>query len=196
MNPRIENSINRIAEKARDRYQALLQDARSRTESAAGRVANGKKPVKTLTRLGLKLTATSHRTADKVLKQQTKMIENQIDAVVDRLTAAADANGVRNLVKTQFRMIPENAALFVSDTRAALGIVAGAGAEVRDLIRETAAELRGRKPKTTKTADRKPATPRKKAAKKKVAAKKAVAPKKSVAPKAAEETVSETPKAA
>jgi len=190
MNPRIENSINRIAEKARDRYQALLQDARSRTESAAGRVANGKKPVKTLTRLGLKLTATSHRTADKVLKQQTKMIENQIDAVVDRLTAAADANGVRNLVKTQFRMIPENAALFVSDTRAALGIVAGAGAEVRDLIRETAAELRGRKPTTTKTAAKKPAAPRKKVAKKKAISKQAAAP------KTTEETVSEAPKAA
>jgi hypothetical protein len=181
MNSTIENSISRIAEKARGRYQAILMDARSRTEKAAGRVTQGKKPVKTFSKLGLKLTATSHRTADKVLKQQTKMVEHQIDAFADRLAAAAEANGVRDLVKTQFRLIPKNAALLVNDTRAALGIFVGAGAEVRSLIRDTAEELRGRKPAaakaTTKATAKTPAAPRKKSAKKKTAKKAPVAKK-------------------
>ena len=190
MNPRIENSISRIAEKARGRYQAILQDARSRTEKAAGSVVNGKKPVKTLSRLGLKLTATSHRMADKVLKQQTKMIEHQIDAVAGRLTAAAEASSVRELIQTQFRLIPENAALLVSDTRAALGVVVSAGAEVRDLVKETALELRGRKTATPKPSAKKPAAPRKKVAKKKTAKKTTAEPKVEL------ESTSEAPKAA
>jgi hypothetical protein len=190
MNSTIENSISRIAEKARGRYQAILTDARSRTEQAAGRVTKGKKPVKTFSKLGLKLTAASHRTADKVLKQQTKMVEHQIDAFAGRLAAAAEANGVRDLLKTQFRMIPENAALLVSDTRAALGIFASAGAEVRSLFKDTAEELRGRKPAAAKATAKTPAAPRKKAAKKKTAKK---AP---VARKAVVETEVEAPKAA
>jgi hypothetical protein len=194
MNPRIEKSISRIAEKARGRYQAILQDARSRTEKAAGSVVNGKKPVKTLSKLGLKLTATSHRTADKVLKQQTKMIERQIDAVAGRLAAAADASSVRDLIQTQFRLIPENAALLVSDTRAALGIVVSAGAEIRDLVKETASELRGRKTATPRPSAKKPAAPRKKAAKKKLPRKTTTEPK--AESKAEPETAAEAPKAA
>jgi hypothetical protein len=189
MNSTIENSISRIAEKARGRYQAILTNARSRTEKAAGRVTQGKKPVKTFSKLGLKLTATSHRTADKVLKQQTKMVEHQIDAFAGRLAAAAEANGVRDLLKTQFRMIPENAALLVNDTRAALGIFVGAGAEVGSLIKDTAAELRGRKPAAAKAKAKTPAAPRKKAAKK-------TAKKAPVVSKVIVETEVEAPKAA
>ena len=110
--------------------------------------------------------AVSHRTADNVLKQQAKLLENQIDAFAGRLSTAADATDVQDLVKTQFRMIPENASLFLTDARNALGIVAGAGTEVRDLLKGTVAELRGSK----KTAAGKTATPRKKTAKKKIRA--------------------------
>ena len=190
MNSTIENSISSIAARARGRYQAILTDARSRTERAAGRVAKGKMPVKTFSRLGLKLTATSHRTADKVLKQQTKMVEHQIDAFAGRLAAAAEANSVRDLLMTQFRLIPENAALLANDTRAALGIFVGAGAEVRSLIKDTADELRGRKPAAAKATAKAPAAPRKKAAKRKPAKK---AP---VAHKAVVESEVEAPKAA
>ena len=123
-------------------------------------------------------------------QQQTKMVEHQIDAFAGRLAAAAEANSVRDLLKTQFRLIPENAALLANDTRAALGIFVGAGAEVRSLIKDTADELRGRKPAAAKATAKAPAAPRKKTAKKKPAKK---AP---VAPKAIVESEVEAPKAA
>ncbi len=169
MNPRIENSMSRIAEKARARFQSVIKNARSQTEKAADRVVDGKKPVKTLSKLSLKLTAVSYRTTDKVLKQQTKMIEHQIDAFAGRLSAAAEASNIRNLVTTQIRMIPENASLFVNDTRDALGIVAGAGAEVGKLLKGTALELKGGNTAPQKPAATKPAA-RKTTRKKKVAA--------------------------
>jgi len=143
MNLQIENSISRIFDQAISRYQALLAGARQQTGKAAGRVVRGKKPVKTIAKLSLKLTAVTHRTADKVLKQQAKMVENQIDAVAGRLRAASESRNLREFVGTQIRLIPVNASQFAKDTRAALTIVAGAGSEVGGLVRNTVAELRG-----------------------------------------------------
>lgn len=183
MKLQIENSISRIADDARGRFFNILKGARRQTENAAGAVTKGKLPVKTVSKLGLKLTAVSHRTADKVLKQQTRMVENQIDAIASRLHAAATANDLRDLVGTQLRLIPVNASRFVSDARATLGIVASAGQEAGKLVKSTVAELRAPvKPKkavkkvtkkATKNASKKKAPVKKSAAKKDVADKKA-----------------------
>ena len=143
MNLQIENSISRIFDGAITRYQALLSGARQQTDKAAGRVIRGKKPVKTISKLSLQLSAVTHRTADKVLKQQAKMVEHQIDAFAGRLRAAAESRNLRDLVSTQIRLIPVNASQFVKDTRATLTIVAGAGSEVGGLVKNTVAQLRG-----------------------------------------------------
>lgn len=195
MNARVETPITRIATEARGRYEAIVATARSRTEKAADRVVEGKKPVQTLSRLGLKLSAVSHRTADRVLKQQARMVEHQIDAVAHRLSAAAAARSLGELISAQVRLIPANASRFAEDTRETLAIVAGAGGEVRGLLADTVGEIRGRR----RAAAKKPAAPRKKkaAARKatgkagvqkaarKPAAKKATAPKKAPAKPAA-----------
>jgi phasin family protein len=150
MNPTFENTMSRIADKARGRYAKLVKDARQKTESAADRVALGKKPVKTITGLGLKLTAISHKTADQVLRQQTRLMEHQIDAVADRLKAAADAKNLRDLVRTQLRLIPHNVSRMAGDARETLSIVAKAGLEVRDVVKSTIFELRGKGPSAKK----------------------------------------------
>ena len=146
MSPRVERPINRIANQARGRYETWLDSARRQTIGAAGRVRDGKKPVKTLSSLGVKLSGVSHRTTSKVLKQQARMVEHQLDAFARRLKSAAEADNVRDLVRTQLRLIPENASQIVTDTRDTLSIVAGAGTEVRELIAGTVAELRGKAP--------------------------------------------------
>ena len=143
MNPRLESSINRIAEQARIRYAAMLDAARSQTEQAAGLIRNGKKPVKTLSRFGVKLTDVSHRATAKVVKQQTALVEHQIDALASGLRVAANAEGLGDLVRGQFRRIPANASQLLTDSRATLSIVAEAGGEVRQLLAGTVAELRG-----------------------------------------------------
>jgi hypothetical protein len=193
MNARVETPITRIATEARGRYEAIVATARSRTEKAADRVVEGKKPVQTLSKLGLKLSAVSHRTADRVLKQQARMVEHQIDAVAHRLSAAAGAKSLGELIRTQVRLIPANASRFAEDTRETLAIVAGAGGEVRGLLAETVGEIRGRR----RAAAKKPAAARKPAAKKatrKPAAKKAAARKKAPAkPVAAPAPVTKAP---
>jgi D-mannonate dehydratase len=186
MKLQIENSISRIADEARGRYFELLKGARQQTESAAGRVIKGKGPVKTVSKLGLKISAVSHRTADKVLKQQTRMVEHQIDAIAARLHAAATAADIRDLVGTQFRLIPVNISRFADDARTTLSIVTSAGQEVGKLVKGTVADFRGKtQPKKTAKKVAKKAS-KKKAAAKKAPAKKAKAKVEVVATKPAE----------
>lgn len=162
MNPKLENTTSRIADEARGRYASLVRQARRRTEFAADRVVMGKKPVKTMSGLGLKLTAISHKTAEKVLQQQTRLVEHQLDALAGRLKAVADARSVGDLVRTQIRLIPKNVSKLAEDTRGTLSIVANAGWEVRDVLKNTIAEFRSvparKKPAARKTAAKKAAS--------------------------------------
>lgn len=176
MKLQIENSISRIADKASGRYKDILTGARERTETAAGTVSKGKGPVKVVSKLGLKLTAVSHKTVEKVLKQQTRLVEHQIDAFASGLRAAANAGDLRELVGTQIRLIPQNASRIASDARDTLSIVTDAGQEIGKLVKGTVAELRG-KSAPARTAKKAAPKARKATATKKTVTKKAVAPK-------------------
>ncbi len=145
MKLQIENRISEIADKARVRYDEALDTARANTKQAAGRVSKGKKPVKTVSRFGVKLSGVSHRTVNKLWKRQTKLVEDQIDALAGHLKAAADAETLRNLVETQVDLIPENASRFKDEVRESFDIVKGAGSEIRDIVKDTVLELRGQK---------------------------------------------------
>jgi phasin family protein len=173
MNSRVEDSLDNITERARGRYASIVHGARSQTEQAASLIRGGKKPVKTLSRLGVELTSISHRATSKVLKNQARLIENQIDALAGRLHSAARAGNLRDLVRDQIRLIPQNASQFVEDTRQTFTVVAEAGSEVRELVVGTVSELRGSKaPKVTPKKAAKRVASRKSPAKKKAAKKK------------------------
>ena len=78
MNLQIENKISDIADTARGRYEDAISAARKGTEKAAGRVSKSKKPIKAISRFGVKLSGVSHRTVNKLWKRQTKLVEDQI----------------------------------------------------------------------------------------------------------------------
>jgi hypothetical protein len=146
MKNRIQNAIDEIATEARGRYDELLKGARQTTRDAAKQVGKGKAPLQTVTRLGLELTAVGHRTADNALKHNKKFLINRMDALTERLRTAAGAECVRDLVKGQLKLFPENVAQFRKDTRGAVDIAVKAGGEVRELFAGTVAELKGDKP--------------------------------------------------
>ena len=152
MNTQIRSSMDRIAEEARGRYKNIITGARKGTESAAGLVKKGKRPVKALSKFGLKMTRLTHKTADGVLKQQTKMVERQLDSFAGSLHAAATASDLKSLVKKQVELAPQSASRWLEDTRSTFGIIAGAGKEVGGIVVGTIDELRGRTAaKTVKT---------------------------------------------
>ena len=150
MNLQIEDKFSKIAERARDRYEDAVSAARDGTGKAAGRVTKGKKPVKAVSRLGVKLSGVSHRTLNKLWKRQTKLVEDQIDALASHLTAAANAGSLRILVEDQIELLPDNTSRFKDEAREVFGIVKGAGSEIRDIFKGTVEELQGKKPAARK----------------------------------------------
>lgn len=172
MNLQIENSISDIAARARGRYEDAVRAARKGTEKAAGRVTRSKRPVKAISRCGVKLSNVSHRTMARIWKRQTRLVEEQFDAVAGHLRAAADAENLKELVRAQIDLIPDDARRFRAEAREAFEIVRGAGKEIREIVKVTVDDLRGVKPQAARKAP-----PRKKTG----AEKPAAAPKPSVA---------------
>ena len=142
----IEDGAETIVAGARTGLGGLVTSARESGRRAAETVTRGKAPLATLSGLGLKLSAVSHRTTDRVLKQQTAMASNQLDLLAERLRAAADAGSLRELVARQVRLTPEQFARLGRDARESLAIIANGGSEARDVIRGSIGELTGRKP--------------------------------------------------
>lgn len=142
MNLNIENPMSGIADKARGRYDETVENVRKRTDKAAGRVTKGKKPVRTISKFGVKVSGISHRTVNKLWRKQTKIVENQIDAVSDHLKAAAKAENLKDFVNTQIDMIPDHTSRFADEARDAIEIVKGAGSEIRGAVKDTVEELR------------------------------------------------------
>ena len=126
------------------RIDDIIEAARGRARQTAKQVAESKKPVKMLAGAGVKLSKASHRATDKLIRQQAKIIQHNIDAVAGRFKAAAKAESFKDLVTTQVRLVPENASRFIAETRDAFGIVANAGVEMRGIVVDTVTELRGK----------------------------------------------------
>ena len=160
MNLQIETKISEITDKARNRYDEALDNARANTKKAAGRVSKGKKPVRTVSRFGVKISGVSHRTVNKLWKRQTKLVEDQFDAVANHLKAAADAENLKGLVDTQIDLIPDYASRFKDEVRESFDIVKGAGSEIRDIVKNSVNELRGETTSHKAPARRKPAAPK------------------------------------
>lgn len=148
MNSQIEASVDRIEDGAeeivagaRGGVRGLITSARRGGERAADAVVKGKKPLATLSGVGLKLSAVSHRTTDRVLKQQTALASNQLDLIARRFKAAAAATGLRDLVADQVRLTPEQFRRLGLDARQSLSIIAAGGVEARDVVRDGLSEL-------------------------------------------------------
>lgn len=176
MNPQIEQSLDRLS-----------VQARAGVRRAAATLRDGKKPLKSLSGVGLKLSAVSHRATDGWLRQQTRLAANQIDALADRFASAAAANGPRDLLRRQIEMTPGQFATLRADARDSFAVLAGAGRDARAVIaagvaslREPAAPVTKKRPAAKKTARRKTAagtaTARKKAPRKKAVRRPAATP--------------------
>ncbi len=142
----IEDGAGEIAAGARAGLKGLVSSARDGGRRAAETVRGGKQPLNTLTGVGLKLSAVSHRTTERVLKQQTAMAANQLDLLAERINAAADASCLRDLVRRQIRLTPEQFSRLGSDARESFKILANGGSEAREVIRGAYGELTGKRP--------------------------------------------------
>ena len=131
--------------------------------------------VEALTEVGVRLSKVSQRTADRLIRQQAKMLTGSVDAVMTHFQAAAGASDIKELLLTQTRLVPADTSRSIGDARDMADIMFSATAEVRDIVFGAIGGLRGDSDATAAKAASAPVRKRARKASPKPAAKKAAA---------------------
>jgi hypothetical protein len=133
----------------------------------------------------LKLNALSHKSFEKMVKQQVAALDDLIDGSVHRIEMAAKAKSVKALVDGQISTLPKTRKHAVKNAKKTVALVKDTGDAFGDLFKDVVVDIssarKGGKPVAKKKAAGRPAG-KKKAATRKAAAKPAA--KKRVARKA------------
>lgn len=193
---RIEKLADTVKAESRELADRAIKGLRTAGLETAGIITKTKKPVHAIADTGLKLNTLSHKSIEKLVKQQVAAIDEFIDGSAERLEKAARARTVRTLVEGQISTLPKTRKHAVQNARKTVTLVRETGDAFGDLFKDVVVDIASaRKPAAKKkTAGRRKAAASKKApgrkpAAKKTAAKKRVArkaPVKKAAPKAAE----------
>jgi phasin family protein len=174
----VQNMMNKIEQLAdnlkvesrllADRAVAGLRTAGLET---AGLLTKSKGPVHAIADTGLRINNLSHKSIEKLLKQQVAALEDIIDGSARRLEMAARAKSVKTLVEGQVSTLPQSRDHALKNARKTVAIVRDTGDAFGDLFKGVVADASGAaRPAGRKSAGR-PAG-RKKAAGRKPAAKK------------------------
>ena len=193
---RIEKLADTVKTESRQLADRAIKGLRTAGLETAGIISKTKKPVHAIAETGLKLNTLSHKSIEKLVKQQVATIDDLIDGSAERLEKAARARTMRTLVEGQISTLPQARKHAVKNAKKTVTLVRETGDAFGDLFKDVVVDISSaRKPAAKKkTAGRKKTAASKKAkgrkpAAKKTAAKKRVArkaPVKKAAPKAAE----------
>jgi hypothetical protein len=188
------NKIEQLADnlKAESRLMAdrAVASLRSAGLETAQMITRTKRPVHAVADTGLKFNTLSHKSIEKLVKQQIAVFDDLIDGSARRLEMAARAKSMKTLVEAQIAMLPKSRDHALANAKKTAAIVRDTGDAFSDLFKDVVVDLSaarpGRKPGRKKKAAGRPAA--RKAVVRKPRAKKAAARKPAVrkaAPKAA-----------
>ncbi len=135
MKSRIDNLARAAVDQPRHIGAVIVKALRQGTRQAATYVAGAKTPVRKVATTGLRLNAISHKSLEKLVKQQLSTFEAAVDDGAKRLTAAAEADGLRALLSEQVARLPATRKRVVGEARKTLAILADTGMELRDLVK-------------------------------------------------------------
>jgi len=164
------NRIEKFADNLKSESNQLAERAIAALRAAgletAGLIARTKGPVNTFGETGLKLNNLSHKSIEKLLKQQVSALEDLIDGSADRLKMAAKADDVQSLIEGQVSSLPKTRDMAVSNAKKTVGIMRDTGDAFGDLFKDVVVDISSAKPSTRKKASTKKRTTRKTTAKK------------------------------
>jgi hypothetical protein len=183
------NKIEKIADNLKTETRMIADRAIAGMRTAgletAGLISKSKRPVHAIADTSLKLNALSHKSFEKMVKQQVAALDDLIDGSVHRIEMAAKAKSVKALVDGQISTLPKTRKHAVKNAKKTVALVKDTGDAFGDLFKDVVVDIssarKGGKPVAKKKAAGRPAG-KKKAATRKAAAKPAA--KKRVARKA------------
>ena len=173
------NFTHKAVDQTRQLTDLTVNTMRLGARQAATLVAATKSPVRKVTQSGLRLNTLSHKSLEKLVKQQLHAFEAVVDDGSERLQAAAEARDLRGLVSGQIASLPATRRRVAGEARKTVAILADAGIELGRLVSDTVGGLApARKTTARKTSTRKPAR------KKTAGVSRKSAPRKKAAPRA------------
>ncbi|MEM7278379.1 MAG: phasin family protein [Pseudomonadota bacterium] len=141
---KFENMYSTTAEKARAQAEEVLKGAKKGVLKASDVVDAGKKPVAKLTKASLKVSSLSHQTTDKLLKNNAKILESELDAVSDYFADLSKVTSLRDFARHQVQVLPKFTRRTLNNGRDTLAIIRDAGQDVRGLVSETVTSIRSK----------------------------------------------------
>lgn len=176
MMTRIEKLADTLKAESRTLADRAIKGMRSAGLETAELITRTKKPVHAIANTGLKLNNLSHKSIEKLLKQQVATIDELIDGSASRLETAARARTLKGLVDGQISTLPKTRKHVVKNAKKTVALVRDTGESFGDLFKDVVVDIssarKGRKPVARKTTAKK--APAKKRAAKKTVAKKPV----------------------
>lgn len=175
--------INKIKDFVTEQGQAFAEQAgKLRTEpvlvareaalKSAERIKTLKDPIRAMSRSGVKLTAISQNTAERLIDWQAQLVTSALTDAATQLERAARAGNVQDLVRDQADVLRATRERIVSDITEAVAILKDAGGDVRKVATHTYASVTGKGEATPAAAKRKAAGKTRRAVRKAPAKKK------------------------
>jgi len=143
-----------LAEQASRLRTEPVKAAREATAKSAERIKALNPRIRAMSRSGVKLTAISQSTAERLIHLQEQLVTSALTDAATQLERAARAEKVTDLVKDQAEVLRATRERIVSDITEAVTILKGAGGDVRDVATHAYESVTG---KATKAAPKKKA---------------------------------------
>jgi len=192
--------IERFAKDLKKEYGSLTKRAigrvRKATLATADFVSRTRKPVRRIADTGIKLNRISHKSVEKLVKQQAIVVDSAIEGGAKNLKLAARADNLRELVGDQIATLPKARSWAGKNALTTIDIVRETGGEIGGVFRVAPTKVKTARKKVARktTAARKGAT--KRVAKTTTKARKTATARTASAKKATTRTVRKTGRAA
>jgi len=180
------NKIEKIADNLKTETRMIADRAIASMRTAgletAGLLTKTKGPVHAIADTSLKLNTLSHKSIEKMVKQQVAALDDLIDGSAHRIEMAAKAKSVKALVDGQISTLPKTRKHAVKNAKKTVALVKDTGDAFGELLKDVVVDIssvrKSARPVAKKKAVGRPAGKKKvasKAAARKPAAKKRVA---------------------
>lgn len=133
-----------LAEQAGKLRADPVKAARTATAKSAERIKALKDPIRAVSRSGVKLTAISQSTAERLIQLQEQLVTSALTDAANQLERAARADNVKDIVKDQADVLRATRERIVSDITQAVTILKDAGGDVRKVATHTYESVTGK----------------------------------------------------
>jgi hypothetical protein len=180
---KIEQFADTLKSGSRELADRAIKGMRTAGHETADLIVRTKRPVHAVANTGMKLNNLSHKSIEKMLKQQVRMIDDLLDGSAERIETAARARTLKGLLDGQVSTLPKTRKHVVKNAKKTVSLARDTGDAFGDLFKDVVVDIssarKGAKPAAKKKAAGRPAAkkkaPGRKPAAKKTAAKKRVA---------------------